>query len=53
MAKKIGKSYRRGSKNHGQQTGLRDRASYIDTIVDSAQTGVAAKRGKRLPKKAE
>jgi hypothetical protein len=49
MAGKIMKKYRKGSKNHGQQTGLRqrlrDRHRDIDTIVDSAQTGKKKPKG--------
>ena len=48
MAKKIGKKYLKGSKNHQQQTGGRSyfgRGRDIDAIVDSAQTG------KNKPKK--
>lgn len=47
MAGKIGKKHMKGSKNHRQQRGLRDRASYIDQAVDQAQTGVVSKRAKR------
>jgi hypothetical protein len=50
MAGKIGKKFRRGSKNHGQQVGvrdrLRDRRRDIDSIVDSAQTGKKKPKGK-------
>lgn len=44
MAKKIGKKWLKGSKNHQQQTGGRKTSYFgrgrdIDAVVDEAQTG--------------
>jgi hypothetical protein len=51
MARRIGKSMRKGSKNHKQQTGYRgrmhrfgNRTEQIDAAVDEAQTGKSNRR---------